>query len=113
MTVTLKLTKALVGHRGPVTQLTFREPEYGDYMVLGEPQMLVRTENGSQFIQETMSVFDDYAQRLLVDEDIGLLSRLSLRDAIAVKETISGFFHSARTEEKTASPAFSEASPAS
>ncbi|MDB5596288.1 MAG: hypothetical protein JWM36_3249 [Hyphomicrobiales bacterium] len=98
----VKLRKPFQGHRGMVTELRFREPTYRDVMSLGEPGMLVQTADGSKFVQESIGIIDEYAQRLLASEDAdpAMLDQLCLADALAIKELVQGFFYSARTEEK-------------
>jgi hypothetical protein len=92
----ITLNTPIQSHRGPLAELSFREPTYRDVMSLGEPGMLVQTSDGSKFVQEAIGIIDEYAQRLLV-EDVSL-DLLGLADTLQVKELVQGFFYSARTE---------------
>lgn len=110
----VKLRKPYQGHRGMVRELKFRAPVYRDIMALGEPGLLVQTPDGSRFVQESIGVIDEYAKRLLVDEDAMLMEQASTVDALAIKEAIQGFFHSAQADlHRTATaPAYIENAPA-
>jgi hypothetical protein len=106
----LKLSKPVTGARGPVSVLRFREPNFSDWTALGDPEgplWMGTGEGRSLVIQQFPQIIGQYAEKLLVDEDVNLLSLLGLRDALRLKDLVLGFFREAE------SPASSDASPTS
>jgi hypothetical protein len=98
---TVELSEPIQGQRGAIKELRFRAPLFSDYMDLGDPESLIGLNNGEAgFYQEDMKVIGQYIERLVLDFDINFLSRLSLRDALAVKHVILSFFRDA-TRPKT------------
>jgi len=98
---TVKLLKPIQMPRGPVSELTFREPTYADYMVLGDPFTWVEVAGGGSYLQEMPAVIDKYARKL-VKEDENLMDDLPLPTAMAIRDVILGFFRDARSAGRSA-----------
>lgn len=95
--VTVKLVDPIQGHEGPIGEIVFREPKYSDVMALGEPAAFARSEGGMIYQAEKDGIIQAYIERLIVEpKDTGLLSQLSLADTLQLKETVFGFFQTAR-----------------
>ncbi len=91
------LLEPIRSHTGEVTELVLRSPKYSDIMLLGEPTTYARSEGGMIYTAERDGVVESYINRLLVEpKDNGLLAQLSAADTLKLKDTINGFFHTAR-----------------
>jgi hypothetical protein len=102
---TVVLSSPIEGQRGTIRELKFREPKFEDYMALGDPETLVGLSNGGAgFYQEDMNAIRQYTERLVVDFDINFLPRISLKDTLAIKETILSFFRDAIRPEIATEP---------
>lgn len=99
MSVTIKLSKLLTGHKGPVAQLVFREPLFPDFCKLGEPESIM-WQNGIAMVQVHTAVIGQYAEVLLSgDGDPALLDMVGLKDTLKIRDAILGFFRAAGENE--------------
>lgn len=101
MPQTIRLKKPLTGHGGQITEITVREPTYGDLVAVGvEPTTVVFTGNGSGFVQTDVAATQRYAERLVQPrEALDVLHLLSIHDALALQRVIAGFFREEAEEE--------------
>lgn len=87
-----------------VLELTFREPKMREYAQFGEPSVVTRTSDGGLVLIENSDVIFAYARALVAPDLVGAIDHLSLRDSLAVKEAILGFFTDARAAGETPPP---------
>ena len=101
MPQTLRLRKPLTSHRSTITELTVREPTYGDLAAVGtEPTTVVFTGHGSGFVQVDVAAVQRYAERIVEPRDaLDVLHMLSIQDALALQRVIVGFFQAEGEEE--------------
>ena len=91
-TKTIQLKKPFEGAKGVISAVVVQEPTAGDFFALGAPQTLVRTSGGMALVDNDAAI-RAYAERLIVEPDPVLaMNNMSVRDAIAVKDAIVGFF---------------------
>ncbi len=95
--VTVDLETPLIGHTGPIKQITLREPLACDYWELGEPYAHARNLDGAIISVEKADTIKAYIERLVVDLDPLLLGQASLKDAIKISQAVVGFFSDARS----------------
>lgn len=105
---TVTLSQGYEAHGRTFRSLTFREPKMVDYEAIGEIAEYQPAPNGGMMIIHHDDRVWQYRDRLLKRgeglpgaEDLG---ELTLADAIAVKEAISGFFTEARAKPLAAPP---------
>lgn len=91
------LSKPITGHKGPVSQVTLRDPVFRDLLAVGaEPETIVYTGGGAFFVQENLEAIEKYLDRLIVETDVAAqIGSLDLRDAIAVRKAVVDFFREA------------------
>jgi hypothetical protein len=89
----IRLDAPLVGHSGPITQVTIKPPTYGLFMQLGDPTVLIYGQ-GSAVPMESMEVIREYVAAL-ADATPLVLEKASLADAIAIRDVIKSFFRTA------------------
>lgn len=87
-----------------IESLTFRAPRMREYAQFGEPSVVTRTGDGGLVLVENTDAIFAYARALLPTDVVGALEYLTLRDSLAVKEAILGFFEAARASGATPSP---------
>jgi hypothetical protein len=92
----LKLHQPIEGLRGEkITQITFREPKFSEYMAFGEVETLVGIpDSNAGFYQEDLDAIRKYMDAL-VEIDPNFLMKLGLRDAVAAKRIVLSFFREA------------------
>ncbi|MGA9214808.1 MAG: hypothetical protein WBZ54_05980, partial [Methylocella sp.] len=90
MSKTVELSEPL----GSIKTIVLREPRYSDLVDLQLPLTRVELANGASFLQETPSVLGQWIERLS-DIDPTLLPQLCLRDVLAIRAAILGFFFAA------------------
>jgi hypothetical protein len=95
-TVTVKLSAPITAHDKVISSLTFREPNYNDYIALSDPVILAQNADGSLFPVENGETIRQYVERCLIEVDPLLLGELPLADAIKIKRAITDFFADAR-----------------
>jgi hypothetical protein len=71
-----------------------KEPNGGQFVRLGEPRTLVFNQSGSGYWVENGEAIRNYLDALIVHEAGGeaVMALLTLEDALAIKETLFGFF---------------------
>ena len=90
--ITVALKRPFPGAEGPVNSIILQEPTAGDYFALGAPQTWVKASGGMALVDNDQAI-KAYAERLIVKPDPLLaMTQMSVLDAIAVKDTILGFF---------------------
>jgi hypothetical protein len=97
--VTIELSAPITGARGPVSQITLREPKYNDVMTLGDPTAFAQGANGMVYSADKDDVIKAYIERLLVNDngaDPLLLGQLNLTDTLRLREAVQNFFADAR-----------------
>lgn len=87
-----------------VSELTFRAPKMREYAQFGEPSVVTRTGDGGFVLVENTDAIFAYARALVSADMTGVLEHLSLRDTLAVKDAILGFFEAARAAGETPPP---------
>lgn len=92
----IALSEPVTGHGGQVTKVVLRHPRAGDFFALGEPIAYAKKGDGTLFAVENIEVLKAYVDRLLVEPDGLIFEQVSLKDAVAVKEAVLGFFGSSR-----------------
>lgn len=83
-----------------IPQLVFREPKMSDLIANGEPYIPTRSPDGATIVVENMAAIAGLASDCLI-EPFGrpaVIDQLALRDALAVKDAIVGFFTDARSD---------------
>lgn len=96
MPKTIQLSSPLAGPNGvKITEITLRDPNFGDFVDLGFPVTYVAVKDGGGFEQETPSIVRDWIERLY-DGDPNFLAFLNLRDTLALRDAVVGFFREAR-----------------
>jgi len=81
-----------------LTQITLREPKFGDYMDLGSPSNWCTLPGGGGFLQEATAVTGAWIERL-ADCDPNFLGQLNLTDTLALRDAVIGFFTRTKTEK--------------
>jgi hypothetical protein len=76
---------------GVIRTITLREPKYNDLIELDLPGAWVELPGGAGFFQVTPSVLAQWISRLS-DIDTDFLGSLCLRDALALRSAVLGFF---------------------
>jgi hypothetical protein len=84
------LSSPIKWHRGPITEITLREPKYRDFMTLGLPSTWVNVVGGSGFEQENVQALAEWIERL-ADCDPNALELLSLQDTLALRGAVRDF----------------------
>jgi hypothetical protein len=100
-TKTIELSEPVKSHRGMIKKIMLREPKYSDFIDLGMPTTWVSLADGGGFSQETPSVLGAWIERL-ADIDPNFLGSISLRDTLALRGAVLGFFIEAVTPVPTA-----------
>jgi hypothetical protein len=88
---TIELSEPVKSHRGLIKQIRLREPRYGDFMQIGMPTTWVSLADGGGFSQETPSILGAWIERL-ADVDPNFLPQVCLRDTLALRGAVLGFF---------------------
>lgn len=83
----ITLTEPIEG----ITEITLRPPTFADFVEIGAAATWVSLPNGAGFIQETPSVTGQWISRLS-GLDLADLKPLSLRDTLALRDAVFGFF---------------------
>lgn len=96
--IKIDLADPLVGHSGPQSVVTLREPTAGDYFDLGEPAVVARNADGTLYTVENDAAIRAYIQRCIVDADPLVLEGSSLRNGLLVKAAVLNFFSAARSK---------------
>ncbi len=106
MSTTIELSKPLPTTKGgQVSALTFREPLYEDYLLLGDPRLPVIV-NDSVVLQKLPEVIGKYAERLVEGNVVStMIARLPLLDGLKVERAILGFFAAADGARVSDNPA--------
>jgi hypothetical protein len=81
---------------GSLRVIVLREPRFSDFLMLGAPATWVQLPGGGGFLQDNPSVIAAFAERLS-DIDPSVIPMLSLRDGLAIRALIIGFFIEAAT----------------
>jgi hypothetical protein len=98
MSTTIELTKAIVGHDGPIRQIVLREPTARDLFQLGEPFAYARNPDGTLYSAENTEAIKAYIERLIDADKELLIGQMSLADGMRVKEAVLSFFTTARLQ---------------
>lgn len=105
---TIKLSRRYEAHGRTFDSLTFREPKMADFEAIGEIWESQPTKEGGVVILEHTDRIWRYRDRLIKRgeslPDAGDLGELVLKDAVAVKDTITGFFSGMRAASSAAPP---------
>ncbi len=93
--VTVKLATPVVVHEKVISEIELREPSGGEYVRLGDPRVLVRSQTGSGYFVEQNDVISQYVEKCIVapgEVAVALRELLSLEDMMAIKMAILDFF---------------------
>lgn len=92
-TVTIELETPIALPSGLISEVILREPNFGEYMGLGDPFTVHYSKEGQAFPVEHQDVIKSYLRTCVVKpENPVLLNGASFRDAIRVKDAFLGFF---------------------
>lgn len=94
--IDIQLSTPITGPKGPVNKVTLREPTGWEHIELGEPYVVARNKDGTMYSVENDQVIMAYLDKCVVEPEPLLLKQLTLKDGMAVKEALLGFFHAAR-----------------
>jgi hypothetical protein len=98
-TVQVKLVEPIVGHRGPIHEVTVKAPGFALYAEHGDPFDWIRIGDDERphYIENDKAVRAYMRACILPPEDNPLLlDQIGLADAQAVKDALIGFFVEAR-----------------
>ncbi len=94
--VTVKLSKRYEAHGVAFDQVVLREPTFGEYFEIGEPQEAVYG-GAARMLQTDFVTVRRYLDKLTVSPEAGSLDVIdSLADVMALKDAVLGFFTQAR-----------------
>jgi hypothetical protein len=96
------LEKGYEGHEGLVRELRLRPPTYKDFMELGDPTVLIVSAN-AMVPQDDLVTIRRYAEELSGGNPI-LMDRLTLQDALALRDAVKSFFSEKSANTSTISP---------
>lgn len=88
---TVKLSQPVEWAGGLVSEITIREPTYGNVIACGGPPYVpVVTSAGAYDVvdHDRLRAYYD----VLIDQKYGMVAGLSLRDGMAVQQALLGFF---------------------
>jgi hypothetical protein len=89
----IKLATPIVWFDKKVAEIELREPTGGEYVRLGDPRVLVRSQTGSGYFVEQNEVIEKYLDACIALDGAGsVMSKLALTDAMAVKMAMLDFF---------------------
>ena len=91
-TVTIELTKPLIGHGGAVTKVVVREPTFREYIAHGDPIIWVPLPNGGLFPSENLDVIAAYIRICVTEPDALVIEQGGFELARKIKDVILGFF---------------------
>lgn len=99
MDITIKLIEPITGHEGPITEITLREPSYGEIMKFGEPYAQGFSRDGSVVYQaENTDAIRGYIEALVKPPvDALLIRQLKTANSLRLKDAVLGFFQDARS----------------
>lgn len=111
--IVVPLSEPIVTHAGTVSAVELRRPSLLEYARIGEPYSIERGPDGNGVYVEHDSAIASYVEACVTSPDLLVLNaQASLRDAIAIKEAIVGFFIEARqARPKQPSPTPSSSTP--
>lgn len=84
------LEKGYEGHDGMVRELRLRPPTYADFMMLGDPTVLIVSAN-AMVPQDDLVTIRRYVEELSGGNPL-LMEKLTLRDAMALRDAVKSFF---------------------
>ena len=91
------LSEPLEGHGDQkFTEAVLREPTLADLEDLGEPSVLARNADDTFYAVENDPAIKAYIERLTLEPPHAILRTACLRDALAIKGAVLGFFNAAR-----------------
>jgi hypothetical protein len=80
------------GKGGKVTKIVLQEPSAPEFFRLGHPQTWVRAAGGMALVDNDVAI-KAYTELMIVQPDPLLaMSQMGLRNAMAVKDAVLGFF---------------------
>lgn len=94
-TVKIKLEKSLIGHKGVVSELVFKEPTFSDYTSIGECFVWVPRGDGYLVASPIHENLRKYTERCLVGVDAAMLDQVGLKDGKKIADAFIGFFRNA------------------
>jgi hypothetical protein len=76
-----------------LAEIELREPTGAEYVRLGDPRVLVRSQTGAGYFVEQNEVIEKYLDVCItLDGGAAVMAKLGLQDAMAVKMDMLGFF---------------------
>ncbi|WP_128292006.1 phage tail assembly protein [Afifella aestuarii] len=99
---TIKLSKSYEASGQVFDEVTLRPPTCGEYFAIGEPQEWVLSGGvrGTRMLATDLGVVRQYMDKLCTAPGGQYLDVLDLKDAIAVKDAVLGFFTEARSSTR-------------
>jgi hypothetical protein len=85
-----KLSKTIMGHQGPISEIVLRRPTYRDFMDLGDPKTFIVIEGG-WVPQHDLQLIERYVERLSGIQSL-LLVQCDYTDGIALRDAVLSFF---------------------
>jgi len=100
---TIDLQEPIVGHDGPISQITLRQPGFREIMRLGEPVSRIFTTDGTMVsVTENIDVIRQYIEALVRPPANPLLiEQLRLADTMRIKDAVLSFFQPAEAPKTT------------
>jgi hypothetical protein len=125
-TIKVQLTKPIISHKGPLSEIEIREPTCEEFFELGDPRTTIftvdettaglRTSGKNTEVKqvENGAVIKKYLQRCLVEPDsLVVFPQCSMADALRIKEAFLGFFDSALVAASQLEPTCSSSTSSS
>lgn len=99
-TVTVALSRPIKVHGDTgiveIKEVVLKEPNFDDYMSIGDPWTVAGTRDGNAFGVENIDVIKQYlAVCLVTPKDPAALEQATARDARKIKDKLLGFFRDA------------------
>jgi hypothetical protein len=90
---TVKLATPIEWFGKRLAEIELREPTGSEYIRLGDPRVLVRSQTGSGYFVEQNEVIEKYLDACItIDGGASIMAQLNLQDAMTVKMEMLGFF---------------------
>lgn len=91
-TVTIPLSEPITEHRKTYTEIVVREPTWADIIGVGAPYTIHRDREDKAFLVYDETAIAHYVEACVVEPSTILMDKVGMREALAVREAIVGFF---------------------
>jgi hypothetical protein len=91
------LSGPIQGHGKSYNQVVVREPTARDFIELGQPEYVIFGPNNQATQHEDNGIIEQYLRRCIREPNADIVfAQINLRDAIALRTALLGFFIAAR-----------------